>query len=58
MTEFDPAPCSRPMQHYRLLTIAPHGYICSERTMAEHPPLPEVYLAQSEADLGMTAGMP
>lgn len=59
MTEFDPAPLLKAdaKYPYRLLTIAPHGYICSERTMAEHPPLPEVYLAQSEADrLGMTAG--
>lgn len=61
MTEFDPAPLLRTDRNYpyRLLTIAPHGYICSERTMAEHPPLPEVFLAQSEADrLGMTAGDP
>jgi len=35
---------------YRLLTIAPHGFICSERTMAEHDPLPVVILATEEAD--------
>lgn len=40
---------------YRLLTIAPHDYICSERTMAEHAPLPVVVLATDEARrLGLT----
>ncbi len=59
MTDFDPAPLLKKDKGYpyRLLTIAPHGYICSERTMAEHPPLPEIFLARSEADrLGMVAG--
>ena len=42
---------------YRLLTVAPHGYICSERTMADHPALPEVALAASEAArLGLADG--
>ena len=61
MTDFDPAPLLKTDKEYpyRLLTIAPHGYICSERTMADHPPLPEVFLARSEADrLGMAAGDP
>lgn len=59
MTDFDPAPLLKTDKEYpyRLLTIAPHRYICSERTMAEHPPLPEVILAQSEADRrGMASG--
>lgn len=53
MTEFDPqvlTHCDTDYP-YRLLTIAPHGFICSERTMAEHGPLPVVTLAQEEADL-------
>lgn len=34
---------------YTLLTVAPHGYICSERTLSEHTPLPEVRLHPDEA---------
>lgn len=34
---------------YTLLTIAPHDFICSERTMADHPPLPQVVLHPDEA---------
>jgi len=59
MTEFDPAPllAADAAYPYRLLTIAPHGYICSERTMAEHPALSEVFLAREEAArLGLAAG--
>ncbi|MDP3430538.1 MAG: molybdopterin-dependent oxidoreductase, partial [Desulfomicrobium sp.] len=52
MTEFKPGNLCRfdPAYPYRLLTIAPHGFICSERTMAEHDPLPVVVLAQAEAE--------
>lgn len=51
LTAFDPShiPGPDPDYPYRLLTIAPHGYICSERTMADHEPLPVVRLAASEA---------
>jgi anaerobic selenocysteine-containing dehydrogenase len=38
-----------PANPYTLLTIAPHGFICSERTVAEHEPLPVVVLAEEEA---------
>lgn len=52
MTEFKSGNLCRfdPAYPYRLLTIAPHGFICSERTMAEHDPLPVVVLAQGEAE--------
>ncbi|EGY26426.1 glutamine amidotransferase class-I family protein [Desulfovibrio sp. A2] len=59
MTDFDPAGLGAvdPDYPYRLLTIAPHGYICSERTMAEHDALAEVVLATSEAArLGLVDG--
>lgn len=51
MTAFEPgllgqADSAHP---YSLLTIAPHAFICSERTMAEHEPLPVVTLAEEEA---------
>lgn len=51
MTEFRPDDLDRrdPAYPYRLLTIAPHGFICSERTLAEHDPLPVVILAEEEA---------
>lgn len=51
MTEFptEPLPERDPAYPYTLLTIAPHHYICSERTMAEHPPLPEVLIHPQEA---------
>ena len=54
MTEFEPGDLGRadPAYPYRLLTIAPHGFICSERTMADHSPLPVVILAESEAHRG------
>ncbi len=61
MTEFDPGllPDPDPDFPYRLLTIAPHGYICSERTMADHDPLPVVRLAAGEADRrGLADGAP
>lgn len=59
MTDFDPAGLGAmdPDYPYRLLTIAPHGYICSERTMAEHDALTEVVLATEEAArLGLADG--
>jgi anaerobic selenocysteine-containing dehydrogenase len=51
MTEFDPGNLGLPdpAYPYRLLTIAPHGFICSERTLADHSPLPVVILAEEEA---------
>jgi anaerobic selenocysteine-containing dehydrogenase/GMP synthase-like glutamine amidotransferase len=51
MTEFDPShledECSD--YPYKFLTVAPHGYICSERTMAEHDALPTILLNTDEA---------
>ena len=51
MTAFEPGLLGQadPAHPYTLLTIAPHGFICSERTMAEHEPLPVVVLAEEEA---------
>ncbi|AGW13119.1 molybdopterin-dependent oxidoreductase [Megalodesulfovibrio gigas] len=46
-----------PARPFRLLTIAPHRFICSERTMAEHEPLPEVQCnAAVAASLGLEDG--
>lgn len=59
MTEFDPSlmPERDPEFPYTLLTIAPHGDICSERTLAEHDPLPVVTLNTAEAvRLGLSDG--
>jgi len=50
MTEFTPE--ERGVDEafpYKFLTIAPHGYICSERTAAEHEPLPVIQLNADEA---------
>ncbi|WP_320045128.1 molybdopterin-dependent oxidoreductase [uncultured Desulfobacter sp.] len=42
---------------YTLLSVAPFDYICSERTLADHPPLPTVRLHPAEAeDLGLADG--
>lgn len=51
MTEFDPTLLEDDDAEYpyRLLTIAPHSYICSERTLAEHEALPTVVLNTQEA---------
>jgi len=51
ITEFDPALLEDASSEfpYKLLTIAPHSYICSERTMAEHEALPTVVLNAAEA---------
>ena len=35
---------------YTLLSIAPHNHICSERTLNNHPPLPEVLIHPAEAE--------
>lgn len=50
MTSFDPGEIAGtdPDYPYRFLTIAPHGYICSERNMAGHAPLPEALMAEEE----------
>ncbi|GAB6038888.1 hypothetical protein JCM15519_34470 [Fundidesulfovibrio butyratiphilus] len=59
LTELNPAdlPTTDPRYPYKLLTIAPHDHICSERTMAEHSPLPEVRLGVAEAArAGLTDG--
>ena len=51
-TRFDPATLGTPHPDfpYQLLTTAPHGHICSERTMGDHDPLPVVVLAEEEAE--------
>lgn len=51
MIEFDPAEVQGSADEfpYRLITCAPHAYICSERTLAEHDPLPMVRLHPDEA---------
>ena len=59
LSHLDPVelPDADPRYPYKLLTIAPHAYICSERTMADHEPLPEVRLGLSEAvRLGLADG--
>jgi anaerobic selenocysteine-containing dehydrogenase len=49
---------SDPQYPYTLLTVAPHGYICSERTLAEHTPLPIVQLNPAQASQsGLEDGM-
>ncbi|WP_419787630.1 molybdopterin-dependent oxidoreductase [Pseudodesulfovibrio sp.] len=51
MTEFTPAEAKRDKCYpYKFLTIAPHGYICSERTSTEHCALSEIWLNADEAD--------
>lgn len=51
MTEFDPTLLEDENQQYpyKLLTIAPHAYICSERTLADHTALPTVTINTAEA---------
>lgn len=44
---------------YTLLSVAPFDFICSERTLADHPPLPTVRLHPAEAEkLGLFDGQP
>ncbi|MEF2229615.1 MAG: molybdopterin-dependent oxidoreductase [Pseudodesulfovibrio sp.] len=51
MTEFTPVERSVDARYpYKFLTVAPHGTICSERTAAEHEPLPVIRLNAGEAD--------
>ncbi len=60
MTEFEPAKINRanPDYPYTLLTIAAHNFICSERTLGEHTPLPEMLFNPEEAaEKGMVDGM-
>jgi anaerobic selenocysteine-containing dehydrogenase len=51
-TQFNPEDLGNRNEQYpyHLLTTAPHGHICSERTMADHGALPEVFLAEEEAE--------
>lgn len=61
MTSFDPAHLEGPSADYpyTLLTVAAHKYICSERTLADHEPLPVVRLHPEEAALrGVRDGAP
>ena len=61
MTEFDPENIADPDPEYpyTLLTVAGHNHICSERTLADHAPLPEVVLHPDEAaGLGLAEGAP
>lgn len=61
MTAFNPGR-SKPDDQtypYTLLTVAPHNYICSELTMAEHTILPEVIIHPKEAEkMGLKGGEP
>ncbi len=52
MTEFDPAGLNTEgtSYPYNLLTVAAHGYICSERTLTEHTPLPEILVHPAETE--------
>jgi anaerobic selenocysteine-containing dehydrogenase len=61
MTSFEPADLKLPDDEYpyALLTVAPHKHLCSERTLAEHEPLPVVLLHPEEAALhNMKDGAP
>ena len=60
MTAFDPTDFkpADPDYPYTLLTVAPHRFICSERTLAEHDPLPPVRMnPQVAARRGLDNGM-
>ncbi|MGD9162712.1 MAG: molybdopterin-dependent oxidoreductase [Desulfobacteraceae bacterium] len=52
MTEFDLAKLNieDPAYPYSLLTVAAHNHICSELTLAEHTPLPEITVHPAEAE--------
>lgn len=61
MTSFDPGNLEEPSVEYpyTLLSVAAHKYICSERTLADHEPLPQVRLHPEEAGLrGVRDGTP
>ncbi|WP_199221401.1 molybdopterin-dependent oxidoreductase [Desulfonatronum sp. SC1] len=56
LDEAEPSP-ETPEFPYTLLTVAPHDAICSERTLADHEPLPAVVLsARQAAGLGLEQG--
>ena len=59
MAEFDPTKLilKDPSYPYALLTVAAHGHLCSELTLAEHTPLPEITVHPAEAEkIGLTDG--
>jgi len=61
LTSLDPASLAAPdpVHPYRLLTVAPHGFICSELSMAEHDSLPQLRLNAGEARAkGLEDGQP
>lgn len=61
MTDFDSDafPPPNPDYPYTLLTVASHHHICSERTLSDHTPLPEVILHPEEArKLGIMDNQP
>ena len=61
LSDFPPEqlPATDPQYPYTLLTIAAQDHICSERTLAEHPPLPDLYLNPEEISRsGLKAGEP
>jgi anaerobic selenocysteine-containing dehydrogenase len=51
MTGFDPDDLTPSVDRfpYTLLTTAPHKFLCSERSLADHPPLPVVRIHPDEA---------
>ena len=60
LTKIDPdtSEPARPEYPYTLLTVAPQNFLCSERTLEDHPPLPVVKLNASEAtEKGLADGM-
>jgi len=53
ITRFDPGdlqPEEKDAYPYALLTVAGHDHICSERTLEEHAPLPEIAIHPAEAE--------
>ncbi|EFK06973.1 molybdopterin oxidoreductase [delta proteobacterium NaphS2] len=52
MTRYDPKKLGRTSTAfpYTLLTVAAHDFICSERTLREHTPLPEIHFNPLEAE--------
>ena len=61
MTQFDGDALNNADEDYpyTLLSVASFDFICSERTLADHPPLPTVRLHPAEAGkLGLADGQP
>nr|WP_319493524.1 molybdopterin-dependent oxidoreductase [uncultured Desulfobacter sp.] len=61
MTRFDGDALNNADENYpyTLLSVASFDFICSERTLADHPPLPMVRLHPAEAEeLGLADGQP